>query len=323
MALEILDYRYITDWDFENLFSDTKFNEQIHPDFPLITATWSGSRPEATEKMWREFINGKKRGRPSDIIDSEYPSINAISTKTFGNNREVFNLRATCASSIYALYLAGLISQDKQLPVVIFCADNKNTAFDHWQFSSLGAIDNNTGRPFDSSSKGLRMGTGGAVFIVKHSSVKSQLTAKAAVTNCHFYTNSTLATNPGPVDDLINNLSKINYKSVDLWNAHATGTPVGDRVEYDFFNRTIQQDIPIVGFKGYIGHCMCAAGAIEIAMALDCKKQNNLLPNIIHNDKIVNDSRIITTSTSFSYNRMLKTSLGFGGICSAAEIDLW
>jgi 3-oxoacyl-[acyl-carrier-protein] synthase II len=235
---------------------------------------------------------------------------------------QVFNVIATCSSSMYAFYNAALISQDMQTPVVVFAGDNRTDDYSLWHFNSFGALDQTTGRPFDKSSKGFKMGKGMSLYIVKHPSVKSKLDPKAVIQDFYFFTQPSLVANPGSAEDLIKHFDRIDYKKIDLWNAHATGTPVGDVVEYEYFSKTCKHDIPIVGFKSYIGHCMAASGAIEIAMTLDCKQSNILKPNIIIGDKLVNDDRIVTQPTSFSYKRMLKTSLGFGGKTAVSVIDL-
>ena len=67
---------------------------------------------------------------------------------------------------------------------------------------------------------------------------------------------------------------------------------------------------------------MSAAGGMEIGMMLDDRKANLLRPNLIPTEKIVNDDRIITDSTSFTYRKILKTSLAFGGKTVVSEIDL-
>jgi 3-oxoacyl-(acyl-carrier-protein) synthase len=235
--------------------------------------------------------------------------------------RQIFNVQAACASSLYAFYVAAMTSLDYQTPVVVFAGDVAS-AYSIWHFRSFGACDQETGRPFDKSSLGFRMGTSMAMYIVKHPSVKSKLEPKAVIQDFAFFTKPELIANPGSVDEMIANLSHLNYKDIDFWNAHATGTLIGDQAEYEYFAKTIKQDIPIVSFKGHIGHCMAAAGAMEIAMALDCKKNNVLLPNVIVGEKFVNDDRIITEPTSFPYKKMLKASLGFGGTTIIAEIDL-
>ena len=323
MQTEILDYRYVTSWELEKLLSDPTFNDNLEPTWPLITTTFSGLKTNDDEAVWRDFIAGKRRGKPSELRNSTIHSTLSYAGDHLGVHRQVLNVHAACASSLYALYTASLMSQDLQTPALVFCADNLNSDYHHWHFNSFGAMNQETGRPFDSTSKGFRMGVGAAVYLIKHPSVKHRMTPKAVVQNYSFYTNPALVANPGSAQDIINNITGINYKDIDLWNAHATGTPLGDNVEYEYFAKTIKQDIPIVGFKSYVGHCMSAAGCIEIAMAMDGKANNVLLPNRPIGDIIVKDDRIITEQASFPYKKMLKTSLGFGGKTAVAEIDLY
>jgi len=323
MQTEILDYRFTTEWDLESILNDETFKINLQPKFPLIVPSISTKELNSMENAWTDYTAGKRRGKPSDVLDSFSGNVSRKAGEYLGLSGDNLIINGTCASGIYAFHLAGMYSKTYGLPVVIVCADNVNHPFDLWRFKSLGALDNDTGRPFDKSSKGFKMGTGISMFLVKHPSVKFSMSPIATITNFAFYSNNDLATGPGEIDDIINNIQGINYKSIDLWNAHATGTPVGDIIEYGVFNKTITQDIPIVGYKGYIGHCMCASGAMEIAMSLDGKKNNILLPNVIEGEKIVIDDRIITTQTNFPYKRMLKASLGFGGKTAVAVIDLY
>jgi 3-oxoacyl-(acyl-carrier-protein) synthase len=321
MQAEILDYRYTTEWKLESILCDETFIKNLEPNFPLIVASLSNRELNSVENSWNDYHAGKRRGRPSDILDGYPGGFRAGESLRLSGPSFIFN--ASCASGIYAFHMASMYSQSFNMPVVIVCADNVNHPFELWRYSSLGALDNNSGRPFDKTSKGFKMGTGVSMFLVKHPSVKSSLAPVATITDFAFYNDSNLMANPGDSENIFNNLQGINFKSIDFWNAHATGTPVGDIVEYNVFQKAISQDIPIVSYKGYIGHCVCAAGAMEIALALDGKKNNVLMPNVMQGDKIVVDDRIITEQTSFTYKRMLKASFGFGGKIAIAAIDLY
>jgi 3-oxoacyl-(acyl-carrier-protein) synthase len=321
MKCEILDYKTEASWDLDNFLSEPTFKSQIDPSWPLVVTTFSSVAENGPESLMGDFLAGKPRGKPSTLRSGTIHSTISRVGQQLGMSRQIFNVQAACASSLYALYVAAMMSLDSQTPVVVFAGDSA-TDYGIWHFRSFGACDQESGYPFDNTSKGFRMGTGMALYIVKHPSVKSKLDPKAVIQDFAFFTKPELIANPGSVDEIIANLLHLNYKNIDLWNAHATGTLIGDHAEYEYFSRTIKQDIPIVSFKGHIGHCMAAAGAMEIAMALDCKKNNLLLPNVIVGEKIVNDDRIIVAPTSFTYKKMLKTSLGFGGKTVVAEIDL-
>jgi 3-oxoacyl-[acyl-carrier-protein] synthase II len=321
MKCEILEYKTEQSWELDSFLSEPNFKSLIDPTWPLVVTTFSPTIPNGDEIVYGEYSSGKKRSKPSLLRGSTVHSTISLVGEKLGVSRQIFNVHAACASSLYALYTASLISLDSQTPVLVFFGDRANN-YNIWHFSSFGACDQETGRPFDRSSKGFKMGTGMAVFIVKHPSVKSTLAPKAVIQDFAFFTKPELVANPGSVNEIISNLSHIDYSDIDLWNAHATGTVVGDFAEYQYFSNTCKQDIPIVSFKGHLGHCMAAAGAMEIALALDCKKNNSLLPNVIAGDKIVNDDRIITEPTSFNYKKMFKASLGFGGKTIVAKIDL-
>jgi len=322
MQAEILDYRHTTEWDLEKFFLDESFKQNIQEKFPLIFASMSSRHIDSVEKSWKDFMTGRKWSRPNTLLDA-FPSGFSRRVGEYLNLTGMsYIMNASCASTLYALNQASMISQSYNTPVVVVCADNLTHPFELWRFKSLGALDNDTGRPFDSSSKGFRMGTGICMFLIKHPNVKFNMPSKATITNFAFYTNHEF-TNPGTSDNIVNNITGIDYSNIDFYNAHSTGTPVGDIIEYEYFSKTIKGDVPIVSYKGHIGHCVCAAGGMEIALALDGKRDNILLANNIVGDKVVNDDRIITTNTTFPYKYMLKASFGFGGKNAIAKIDLY
>lgn len=321
MPCEILDYKYTTVWDLDKFLDDPKFNSQLDPSWPLITSTGSCVNDQGEEPLFQEFIKSK-RLRPSILKNNSQNSTGRYIGEKLNIKGQLMNVYASCAGSAYSFYLASLISLDQQTPVVIFSGDNFQHPFGKWMFDSIGALDETNGLPFDANSQGFKMGCGASLYIVKHPSVKSKLNVKSVIQNFSFYTQPGNFSNPGSVDDIINNIKNINYSKIDLWSAHATGTPVGDQAEYEYFSRVCKQDIPIVAYKGYVGHCLSGSTSIELAMLLDCKKEGILKPNAIKNNKRFNDDRIITESTSFTYQRVLRTSLGFGGRTVVMDIDL-
>lgn len=321
MNSEILFYKHNLGWQLDDLLNDEQLQSIIEPSWPVVVATMSSLTPGADEQCLQEYLAGKSRARPSLLRNGTSHSTLSYIAHKLNLHGPVFNVYAACASSLYAFYTASMISLEQNKPVVVFCGDNMNRDYPIWHFSSYGACDQQTGRPFDNTSKGFRMGAGSALYIIKHPSVKSKLAPQAHMHGFGFYTQPDLVANPGSIQTIIDNLSHLNYKNIDMWNAHATGTPVGDKAEYQYFSQVCQQDIPIVSFKGYVGHCMAGAGAIEIAMALDCKQSNRLLPNNITGNKTVDDPRIITEPTSFTYKNMFKASLGFGGKTIVCTID--
>jgi 3-oxoacyl-[acyl-carrier-protein] synthase-1 len=321
-CLEILDYRYTFSWELDSILDDLTFKENLLTKFPLVVSTETGVNFSLLEKVWSDFIGHKKRGRPTEIRNSSADSTASYVAKKLNLKSQCFMINATCSSGSYALYTASLISLETNTPVVVFCGDSLTTQFDLWKFNSFGALDQQTGIPFDKSSKGFKMGSGAAILLVKHPSVKSTLDAKAVIKKFHFYTNPDLIANPGNINDLVNNFSDVNFKITNFWNAHSTGTPVGDLIEYDFFKNVCSDNVPIVSFKGYFGHCINGSNPLEIIMSIEGKDNNILKANKIVDDRIVNDDRIITIDQKWPGNNMIKATFGFGGRSSILEITL-
>jgi 3-oxoacyl-[acyl-carrier-protein] synthase II len=54
---------------------------------------------------------------------------------------------------------------------------------------------------------------------------------------------------------------------VEYVNAHASSTPIGDRVEAQAIGSVLGSRVPVSGTKGLYGHPLGASGAIETAIA--------------------------------------------------------
>jgi len=321
ITTEVLFYKYITHWNLDQLFNEY-IKSLVDPKFPLVASCTTGLTPP--NKICRDFfVDKKKKGKPSELKTTNRDSLVSYAAKILGLNGHVSTVVAECSGSSYSIYTATLLSQVYKTPAIVFCADNMiDDELQMWRFNSFGALDQNTGRSFDRSSKGFRMGLGAGIFLVKHPEVKFDLPTLATISNYNFYTDPALIVNPGNVENLINNLNGIDFSSIDLWNAHATGTPVGDQFEYDLFSKVIKHNAPIIGYKGHVGHCIAASGLIELGMMFDDYMANSLRPNNILDEPIVNDDRIIRQSTKFSYRKILKVNLGFGGKNVVCQVNI-
>jgi len=322
-TVEILDYRYTATWNLDAILNDAAFNNSIATTYPLVVSTETGVDYKIFDKINNDFASNKKFGRPSQLWNSSSDSVSNYVANKLRLSAENFSIKSTCTSGAYALYVAGLVSLDKQSPVVIFCGDSLTSEFELWKFRSYAVVDQQTGIPFDKASKGIKSSSGATVMLVKHSSVKCNIDPVACIKNFHFYTDPTLIAGATPTADLLAQFSKIKFDHYDFWNAHATGTSVGDTAEYNIFNSFCQHDIPIVSFKGHVGHCMTGSCAIELAMSFEQKKQDTLLPNVGITEKRFDDPRIITQQQQWPGKNMLKASFGFGGKSSILEVEIF
>ncbi len=108
---------------------------------------------------------------------------------------------------------------------------------------------------------------------------------------------------------------------IDVVNAHAASTRIGDKVEYDVLRDVFKGGIPpLTANKSMIGHCMGASSAIETILAVKSLEEQVLLPTINYlPDPEMEIDIAPETSRSLSQQYVLKNAFGFGG-CNACAV---
>ncbi|MDR3689985.1 MAG: beta-ketoacyl-ACP synthase II [Fimbriimonas sp.] len=113
-------------------------------------------------------------------------------------------------------------------------------------------------------------------------------------------------------------MASIDPKSVGYVNAHATSTPLGDRIEVAAL-RTVFGDhidsLPVSGTKSMTGHMIGAAGSIEAIFCL-LAFRDDVLPPTINQDHPDPDCAIDTIANVARHHSVeyaLSNSFGFGG----------
>jgi 3-oxoacyl-[acyl-carrier-protein] synthase-1/3-oxoacyl-[acyl-carrier-protein] synthase II len=178
-------------------------------------------------------------------------------------------------------------------------------------------------KPFDASRKGLNLGEGSAVLVLESSNLcrSRKQPARAAVLSFGSGCDAYHLTGPAPdgrgLKQAIAAAMTACDKSVEhvaFVNAHGTGTPDNDRVESLVLNELLPQ-IPYLSTKGYTGHTLGAAGAIEAAFTIACLEAGEIpasagfetpdpelpIPPVTHQTP-VNGSIAITQSLAFGGN---------------------
>lgn len=165
------------------------------------------------------------------------------------------------------LALAGGISESAQT-FGIFAA-----------FKSQGALGENedpalASRPLDSERNGIVVSEGGAVYVLERLEDAQARGAKiyGEIIGHHINTDATDYVLPNAerqIQCMNMALKKAGIKAedVDLVSMHATGTPSGDIIECEAVSAVFghSKNTYINTTKGLIGHCMGAAGALELA----------------------------------------------------------
>jgi len=207
---------------------------------------------------------------------------------------------AACAAGNYALITAAqnLILGDVKYALAGGISESIHTFGIFASFNSQGALAKLTAeqpdptkasRPFDKNRSGIVCSEGGCVYVLETLSNALSRGAKiyGEIVGYGVNTDSTdfvLPNSERQAECMRLALAKADLTpaQIDIVNAHATGTPLGDEQEARAIH-TVFGDYPNVrvnATKGFIGHCMGAAGALELAGNLPSFDDNLIHPTM-------------------------------------------
>jgi 3-oxoacyl-[acyl-carrier-protein] synthase II len=162
-------------------------------------------------------------------------------------------------------------------------------------FKSQGALGthetdpNKTSRPFDKTRNGIVVSEGGAIYVLERLEDAQARGANIVAEIVGYRINSDAGDYvlPDPVRQsecmrAALDVAGMKPEDVDIVNTHATSTPMGDIQECKAI-KEVFGDSPttyVNNTKSYIGHCMGAAGALELAGNLPSFKDNIIHPTI-------------------------------------------
>lgn len=112
--------------------------------------------------------------------------------------------------------------------------------------------------------------------------------------------------------------AKLNPSQIDYINAHATSTPIGDKIELDAVQKLFLEENPKVSMsstKSSIGHLLGAAGSVEIIFCI-LALNNSIIPPTLNLNKEIEGVKINLVSKAAQEKKItyaLSNSFGFGG----------
>jgi 3-oxoacyl-[acyl-carrier-protein] synthase-1 len=101
---------------------------------------------------------------------------------------------------------------------------------------------------------------------------------------------------------------------IDYINLHGTGTPANDQAEDRAVTALFGREVPVSGTKGWTGHTLGAAGAVEAVLSLLCI-EHGLLPGTLNTETPdpALGAQLVRSSESRHLDRVLSNSFGFAG----------
>jgi len=235
------------------------------------------------EDFYREYRTG---GNPDLETIERFLRSNpaAAVSREFGLDGPVQTVVNACSSGTDAIGIAASWLRAGSCDVALAGGADELCRIIYNGFISLMITDDRPCRPFDRERRGLNLGEGAAVLVLERTSAAASRGARARA-NVLGYGSACDAhhlTAPHPEGRGLRKAfaealatAGVAPREVAFINAHGTGTPDNDRVEgrviHDLFPET-----PFVSTKGYTGHTLGAAGAIEAAFTVGCLEAGRL-----------------------------------------------
>jgi 3-oxoacyl-[acyl-carrier-protein] synthase-1/3-oxoacyl-[acyl-carrier-protein] synthase II len=205
-------------------------------------------------------------------------------SKHFGLSGPCQTIVNACSSGTDAIGTGMAWLRNDLCDIVLAGGVDELSAISYNGFIRLGIYDPSPCRPFDMDRKGLNLGEGAAMLILeKRGDVLSRNAAVLA--SCAGYGTSADAhhlTAPSPDGEgLIRAIrtamteASVLPDDISFVNAHGTGTPDNDAVESHVLS-SVLPGTPISTTKGYTGHTLGAAGAIEAAFVVQALRDKRI-----------------------------------------------
>ncbi|HLX15430.1 MAG TPA: beta-ketoacyl-ACP synthase [Bradyrhizobium sp.] len=254
--------------------------------------------------------------------------------ETFGTKGSPISLSTACASGASAIQLGvEAIRRGEADAALCVATDGSVNPETFVRFSLLSALSTHNDppqaavRPFSKNRDGFVMAEGaGALVLESLDAAKARgATILGIVAGCGELADSFHRTRSSPdgkpiIGCVRNALSDAGIVSdqVDYINAHGTGTPENDKMEYLGISSVFGErakEIPVSSNKSMVGHTLSAAGAVEAVFSLLTLEHQRIPPTINYDipdpaipfDVVPNKARDARVTT------VMSNSFGFGG----------
>ncbi|MCK5541336.1 MAG: beta-ketoacyl-[acyl-carrier-protein] synthase family protein [Desulfobacterales bacterium] len=238
-----------------------------------------------------------------------------------------FNVVNACSSGTDSIGVAMAWIKNRVCDIVIAGGADELNRVPMAGFNSLGILSDSICKPFDKNRDGLNLGEGAGFLVLEKESTAKARKAEILAECCSYSTTADSYHLTAPRPDgkgleyaikkaLLN--ANLNIEDINFINAHGTATKNNDFVEGYVFKKMFPKNIKVFSTKGYTGHTLGAAGAIDAVLTvLSLKKQwIPMNAGFSREDPEIGFSPV-KKSTSLKAKYALSTSLAFGGVNSA------
>lgn len=308
---------------------DAGFSEELDKEeFGIVSASGIGGLPNIEKNSIICSERGPRKISPFFIPSALVNMLGGLISIEHGLKGPNISCVTACAAGTHAIgeaYKSIALGNAKKMLVI--GAEAAICPVGIGGFASMKALSTrnedpqHASRPFDKERDGFVMGEGaGALVFEEYEEAKkrgamiyAELIGFGESADAHHITSPTL---DGPLRAMKKALNMAGNPKVDYINAHGTSTPVNDKNETAAIKELFGNNIPLISStKGQTGHCLGAAGAIEVVVSVMALRDGVVPPTI---NQLVKDDEcdldyIPNISRKVDLKVVMSNSFGFGG----------
>jgi 3-oxoacyl-[acyl-carrier-protein] synthase-1/3-oxoacyl-[acyl-carrier-protein] synthase II len=275
----------------------------------------------SNETFCRELRSGRMpKLAPLERVLRSNPA--AVIAREFGFSGPCQTIVNACSSGTDAVGLAASWIRSGVCDIALAGGADELGRITYIGFISLLITDESPCKPFDRNRKGLNLGEAGAMMVLESEQVRTMRRKKARSfvlgygSACDAYHLTAPSPDGAGLKHALAEALACNGTdpaAIAFVNAHGTGTPDNDRVETRVLAEVLP-GVPFLSTKGYTGHTLGAAGAIEAVFTAACLERGEIPANagFLTPDPELGGNPV-TENTPFSGTVALSESLAFGG----------
>jgi 3-oxoacyl-[acyl-carrier-protein] synthase II len=263
-----------------------------------------------------------------------FGSVSDHLAENFGTKGSPISLSTACASGASAIQLGVEAIRRGETDAALCVATDGSVNLENLiRFSLLSALSmrndapQSAARPFSKNRDGFVMAEGaGALVLESYASAAARGAGILGVlAGCGELTDSFHRTRSSPdgkpiIGCVRNALSDagIGPERIDYINAHGTGTPENDKMEYLGISSVFGEQtsrVPVSSNKSMVGHTLSAAGAVEAVFSLLTLEHQRIPPTINYDvpDPAIPFDVVPNKARDARVTAVMSNSFGFGG----------
>lgn len=235
-----------------------------------------------------------------------------------------YTTSSACAAGTSGVGIAFDLIRDNELDVAIVGGVDHLSLFSIFGFYALKSLSKEICKPFDNERDGINLGEGACFFILEEldHAIARQATIYGEILGYGLANDAYHMTTPDPngYGAMLSMNMALDEANLDKnkWiyiNAHGTGTKANDAMELDAIRKIWKsENVFVSSTKSRTGHCLGAAGSIELAIAIFSLKYHKVYSTINSKLNMLECNTIIQRDeNNYEFQYALSNSYAFGG----------